>query len=229
MTMKSKQNSDRMNNFFSGVAIILSLLAGIMGAFSVFKIASVEQQVEALNRAVTNQQQAQLTLSQGRTAETASSQSPDSATSETSPKPDNNVAGIQPGQFVQPALESRAAVELLTVKRIQDPETGARDVVNVQFRVRRIGKAGARSIITPTNTTARNPNTGETYDSYRTAGIKADKKPSERRATSGVLLLTVKEGASVDAYVWLKVPEGVNLIDLYIPETQVFRNIPIAS
>jgi predicted PurR-regulated permease PerM len=84
MTMKSKQNSDRMNNFFSGVAIILSLLAGIMGAFSVFKIASVEQQVEALNRAVTNQQQAQLTLSQGRTAETASSQSPDSATSETS-------------------------------------------------------------------------------------------------------------------------------------------------
>jgi hypothetical protein len=227
--MKSEQDSNRMNNFFSGVAVILSLLAGITGAFTVFKLASLEQQVEALNQAITNQQQAQLTPNQGRTAETASSQGLDSITSNTSPTPDSSIANIQPGQFVQPALESRAKVELLTVKRIQDPETGARDVVNVQFRVRRMGKAGAGSVITPVNTTARNPNTGETYDSYRTAGIKADKKPSENRATSSVRLLTVEEGASVDAYVWLKVAEGVNLIDLYIPETQVFRNVPIAS
>ncbi|MBD2121911.1 hypothetical protein [Trichocoleus sp. FACHB-262] len=44
---------------------------------------------------------------------------------------------IQPGQFVQPALDTKAKVELLTVKRIKEPETGNRDVVNVQMHVRR--------------------------------------------------------------------------------------------
>jgi hypothetical protein len=224
-----------MSNFLSGIAVILSLIAGVMGVFTVYKVSSVEQQVGTLNQAIANQRTVQTNLNQGGAAEVPPAQNTASPASEAAPSANNapaannNVVSIQPGQFVQPALENRAEVELLTVKRIQDPETGSRDVVNVQFRVRQTGsKKGG--IITPVNTTARNPETGETYDSYRTAGIKADKKPSESRATSSVLLrYDVSKGASADAYVWMKIPEGVNTVDLYIPETQIFRNVPIAS
>lgn len=216
-----------MSNFLSGVAVILSLIAGLVSAFTVYKASNIEQQIGTLNQAVANQQKAQTTLIPEGTPTANSPQNEVSAASNASATPASGTS-IQPGQFVQPAIENRAEVTLLTVKRIQDPETGARDVVNVQFRVRRTERKG-NGFITPTNTTARNPDTGETYDSYRTAGIKADKKPSEDRATSSVLLLTVKEGASVDAYVWMKIPEGVNTVDLYIEKTQPFRTVPIAS
>ena len=217
-----------MSNFLSGIAVVLSLIAGLMSAFTIYKVSSVEQQVGDLNQSVANQQKVQANSSREGIAETNPPQSSDSTVNNGSLPPANNTA-IQPDQFIQPALENRAEVTLLTVQRIQDPDTADSDVVNVQFRVRRMGRAGTTSVITPVNTTARNPDTGETYDSYRTAGIKADKEPSEDRATSGILLVTVEEGASVDGYVWLKVPKGVNTVDIYIPETQPFRNVPISS
>jgi hypothetical protein len=218
-----------MSNFLSGIAVVLSLLASLMGVFTVYKVSTVEQQVGALNQTVANQPKIKTNPTQGGTTETIPPQnSVSSVASNASPTP-ASAASIQPGQFVQPALGNRAELTLLNVKRIQDPETGNRDVVNVLFRVRRTGDAGASSVITPVNTSARNPDTGETYDSYYAAGINADKRPSENRATNGVLLVTVKEGASVDAYVWLKIPEGVNTVDIYIPDTQPFRNVPIAS
>jgi cytoskeletal protein RodZ len=218
-----------MSNFFSGIAVVISLISGLTGVFTVFKVSSIEQQVETLNQSVANQQKAQTNLAQEGTAEAPTPQDPKSITNEASPAATNAVTSIQPGQFVQPAIENTAEVTLLTVKRIQDPETGARDVVNVQFRVRRVGRAGVGSIITPVNTKARNPDTGETYDSYRTAGVKAGKRPSENRATLGLTVLRFRENASVDAYVWMKIPEGVNIVDIYIPATQPFRNVPIAS
>jgi len=53
---------------------------------------------------------------------------------------------------------------LLSVKRIQDPELKTRDVVNVQFRIRRLAdQVGGQNIISPGQTTARNPDTSETY------------------------------------------------------------------
>jgi cytoskeletal protein RodZ len=222
-----------MSNFLSSIAVIFSLIAGVMSIFNIYKVSGIEQQIGTLNQSISNQQEAQKNLASGGIAETTPPQETAEAATSNAPPTPANVTSIQPGQFVQPALENRAEVTLLTAKRIQDPDTAARDVVNVQFRVRRMGKAGITSIISPVNTAARNPDTGETYDSYRdsyrTAGIKADKEPSEDRATSGVPLVSVEEGASVDAYVWLKVPEEVNIIDIYIPKTQPFRNVPIAN
>jgi hypothetical protein len=56
-------------------------------------------------------------------------------------------------------------VELLSVKRIQDPELKTRDVVNVQLRIRRMKpeRATGSDTITIGSTTARNPDTSETY------------------------------------------------------------------
>ncbi len=221
-----------MNNFLAGMAVALSFLAGLASSFTVYKVSSIEQQVEAINQSVAEHQaeQAEQTGSPpAQSSDSVSLQDPGVVANVPASNVAGNSASIQPGQFVQPALGDGAKVELLSAQRIQDPKTGKRDVVNVQFRVRRVRDPRVTSFITPVNTTARNPETGEVYDSYRTAAIKADKDRSEDRATLSVLLRSIKEGASADAYVWLKIPEGVNTVDLYIPETQVFRNVPIAG
>lgn len=138
----------------------------------------------------------------------------------TASAPRRNV-GILPGQFVQPALGTKAQVELLSVKRVADPELRTRDVVNVQMRVRRLATDNivGSDIISVGGTTARNPVTSETYKAVDLLN----------RSTGNVSLYLLRPQASGDAYVWLRVPEGTNTLDIYIPETQAFKNVPISN
>jgi hypothetical protein len=218
--MESQKRNNGMNNFFSGIAVVLSTFACLIGGFTLYKVASLEQKVETLSQTAANLEKAQASLSQNSTPENTPSQSTVPTPSD-SPVPPVNNTGIQPGQFVQFAFGNKAQIELLAVKRIKDPETGTRDVVNVQFRARRLvrdGETNPYGLISMDNTTARNPDTSETY-----------KALGSQKSTGYVNLNSVKRGASVDAYVWLKVPEGANALDIYIPETQVFKNVSIAS
>lgn len=134
--------------------------------------------------------------------------------------PSENI-GIQPGQYVQPALGTKGQVELLSVKRIEDPETKARNVVNVQMRIRRIeaDRVSGSDIISVGSTTARNPETSETYQAVNVI----------ERSTSAVSLFLMRPGSSADAYLWLRVPEGVNTMNIYVPDTQAFKNVPISN
>lgn len=133
----------------------------------------------------------------------------------------NTSIGVQPGQFVQPAFGTKGQVELLSVKRIQDPDTGASNVVNVQMRIRRVepDRVFGGDAIYVGGTTARNPETSETYKAVKLI----------ERSTGSVSLFSMRAGASADAYVWLRVPEGTNTIDIYVPDTQAFKNVPIAN
>ncbi|MEP0871706.1 hypothetical protein NDA01_17985 [Trichocoleus desertorum AS-A10] len=45
----------------------------------------------------------------------------------------------------------------------------------------------------------------------------------------GISLFQLRLSASADAYVWLRIPEGVNAIDIFIPETAAFKDVPIAN
>lgn len=146
---------------------------------------------------------------------------PQSPTIQTHQVATNTSIGVQPGQFVQPAFGTKGQVELLSVKRIQDPETKARNVVNVQMRIRRIepDRVSGSNLIIVGSTTARNPETSETYKAVNLI----------ERSTSAVSLFSMRPGASADAYVWLRVPEGTNTIDIYVPDTQAFKNVPIAN
>ncbi|MBD1899110.1 hypothetical protein NDI44_07880 [Trichocoleus sp. DQ-A3] len=139
----------------------------------------------------------------------------------TAPAAPASSADIQPGQFVQPALGTKGQVELLSVKRIQDPDSRNRDVVNVQMRVRRLSadRVVGGDIITVGGTTGRNPETSETYKAVDLIN----------RSTGTVSLFQLRPQASADAYVWLRVPENVNSIDLYVPEVQAFKNVPISK
>lgn len=126
-------------------------------------------------------------------------------------------SGVQPGQFVQSALNNKAQVELLKVNRI----LGQRDVVNVQVRLRalRPDKAVGSDSIYMGGTTARNPETSETYKDVN----------GESTGSVSLFQMRLQNQSSADAYVWLRVPEGVNIIDIYMPNTQAFKNVPIAS
>ena len=126
-------------------------------------------------------------------------------------------SGVQFGQFVQYAFRNKAHVELLKVNRIK-----GRDVVNVQFRVRLltpVKTTDGTDIINPIGTTARNPETSETYVAV----------PKQATESVALFSMSVNKQKTVDGYVWLKVPEGVNTLNIYIPNTSAFQNVPVST
>jgi hypothetical protein len=68
------------------------------------------------------------------------------------------------------------------------------------------------------DTVARNPDTSETYEAV-----------SVERSTSVVYPCDMQPGSSADAYVWMAIPEGVNAVDIFIPHTGAFKNVPITN
>ena len=215
-----------MSNFLSGIAVVLSILAIVGSGFSAYQVFELREEVNAI---------ANSNSGSTPTGEPTSSPTPDadstptvgptfSPTSTASPVPTTEATStnpkIQPGQFVQPAFNTKAQVELLSVRRVADPETGSRNVVNVQFRLRRVASPTDPDIdvLNPSAITARNPNTNETY-----------KAVSPKRATPSVDFGGIGQGASADAYVWLQVPQGINTLDIYIPNAQPFKGVPVSN
>lgn len=199
-----------MSTFLSSVAVFLSTLALLCGGYAAYQVHTFQQTVGAnTTNSLSNPTQ---------TASPIEASTPSPATT----TPASIVAqAITPGQFVQPAFGNKAKVELLSVKRIKDPETGNRDVVNVQMRIRRAAddnSVTATDVISVSSATARNPDTSETYK-----GVKLE------RATGPVSLSQLRPNSSADAYVWLKVTDGVNNLDIFVPDTGAFKNVPISN
>lgn len=208
-----------MSNFLSGIAVVLSALAFIVSGFTAYQVFGLRQAIESADPATRQ------ALSPAQPAPTPSVDGGSTSSQDTALVPNvasqaaGGITEIQPGQFVQNAFGTKAQVELLSVKRIKDPEVGTPDVVNVQFRIRRLAaEITGTGGIGVSQTTARNPETSEIY-----------KAVSYDRSTGTLTLFTLRRGASADAYVWLRVPEGVSTLDILIPETGAFKNVPISS
>lgn len=217
-----KENSS--NSILTTLSFTLSVLALLASGFAVYQVQSRPSAPTSVSNVSPNPTNVagagsnQPTASTTASVPTANAPVSEPIQSPTSTAPVAN-AGIQPKQFVQPAFGSDAEVELLNVKRIQDRETGQRDIVNVQFRLRRISRDNpSPQDLSPGQITARNPDTSEAYEA-------ADLDHS----TDLILLSQVKPGTSVDAYVWLRVPEDVTTIDILIPRTQAFQSVPITN
>jgi len=194
------------------VAVLLSTLALGCSGYVAYEVFTLR---ETLNATKTNTLSNSTPTQVPSPTTTTSSQEPTA-----SPSPATaTTSAIQPGQFVQPAFGKKAEVELLSAKRIKDPQTGNRDVINVQMRIRRLATDGVvgSDIISISSTTARNPDTSETYK-----GVALD------RSTGSVSLFQVRPQASADAYIWLRVPDGVNNLDIFVPDTAAFKNVPIS-
>ncbi|MBC1221141.1 hypothetical protein GNF10_03540 [Nostoc sp. UCD121] len=198
-----------MSTFLSGVAVLLSTLALGCSGYVAYEVFTLRQTLNASNT-VSNTIPTQVPSPTATTSPQATiSPSPTSATT----------SAISPGQFVQPAFGKKAEVELLSAKRIKDPETGNRDVVNLQMRIRRLATDGiVGDIISVASTTARNVETSVTY-----------KGVALNRSTGSVSLFQVRPQASADAYIWLRVPDGVNNLDIFVPDTAAFKNVPISN
>lgn len=200
-----------MSNFLSGIAVILSILALGFSGFTAYQVFTLQEKIAAIS---SNASTGTSGTSQPETTAPVSS-----AASDTTATAPAATSGIQPGQFVQSAIGNKAKLELLAVKRITDPEAKTRDVVNVQMRIRRLtSEVSPSDAINVAGTKARNPDTSETYEPV-----------DYERSSGSVNLYFVRKNASSDAYVWLRIPEGVTAIDLFIPDTGAFKNVPISS
>ncbi len=204
-----RNRGNGVSTFLSGVAVLLSTLALGCSGYVAYEVFTLRQTLNATSTA-SNTIPTQVPSPTATTSPQATiSPSPASATT----------SAISPGQFVQPAFGKKAEVELLSAKRIKDPETGNRDVVNLQMRIRRLATDGVvgSDIISVASTTARNPDTSVTY-----------KGVALNRSTGSVSLFQVRPQASADAYIWLRVPDGINNLDIFVPDTAAFKNVPIS-
>lgn len=204
-----------MSNFLSGIAVFASFLALIVSGFNVFQIQSLQQKIDTAVATLSNTASSTNSTVNTNPVPNQTQSVPNSTTSAT-----NSSSGVQPGQFVRNAFSNLAQVELLKVNRVPG-QTGK---VNVSMRIRlKPGTENEGGLITKSiyfaSTTARDPATGETYNA------QADK------ATPGVnlKLMAINEQASADAYVWLNVPDSVNVIDIYVPDTEAFTGVAIAN
>lgn len=211
-TPKAEQPSAKRTNIvLPSIAIALSTLALLGTGVTLQQISQLGQTIKELKTAASK-------TSIAANPETV--KAPSSNTSNPAPPVILSSPEITPGQFVQAAFGKEAQVELLSVKRIQNSESGQRDVVNVQMRIRRLAPDDVYgdNSINVAATTARNPETSQTFEAV---GLD--------RSTGPVSLSSMRKGASADAYVWLKIPEGVNTIDLFVPDTKAFTTVPISN
>lgn len=231
---ESRSRGNGVSNFLSGVAVLLSTLALLFSGFTAYQVFTLQQTLKAAGNTASgsaiapNQPYSAQTPNPaaygGNTASvnppvgTVSTSAPvlSTAPTMTAGAPSSS-AEIQPGQFVQSAFRNKAQIELLKVNRIP----GQRDVVNVQIRIRalRPDKAVGSDAIYMGGTTARNPLTSETYEAVQ----------GESTDSVSLFSMRLNKQTSADAYVWLQVPEGVNTLDIYLPNTQAFQNVPISS
>jgi hypothetical protein len=229
---QNKFKKNKMSNIVSGTAVLLSAISLAFSGFATYqlfeqqkKFGTIETTLNELKNSNTNSSfTSQQNLQQSNLGTANSNDITNSLPTELEQKPSditsNNNVTIQPGQFVQFAFKDNAKVEILSFKRIQNPETQKRDVVNLQMRVRLVGECetGCNNYIRSSDTKARNPDTSETYEAV-----------SRERSTGNINLFLLKPGSSVDAYVWMKIPEGVSNVDIFAPNTAAFKNVPITN
>lgn len=201
------QNSHRTANRLSTLALVFSLLALGLSGFAVYQILETRQNAETTPN------------STNEAASSVAKASPQS-NSEPTAAPSPTTTSGQPGQRIQPARDAKGEVELLSAQRIADPESGTRDIVNVQFRVRRLSEnVSAYDFINIGGTTGNNPDTNETFNPVDPV----------KRSTGPVSLEGMRKGASADAYVWIRVPEGISTINVSVPETETFQAVEITK
>ena len=117
---------------------------------------------------------------------------------------------------MQPAFGGRARIELLQVNRIQHPTTGKKNLVNVQFQINRVAdRMFGNDWFNPRAIKSRNPETSEVGTIAQSAGT--------------VELEKINKEKPMKTNVWLYVPDGVNAIDIIMPQTQIFENVPIKN
>ncbi|WP_019504550.1 hypothetical protein [Pleurocapsa sp. PCC 7319] len=214
-----------MSNFLSGISITLSAIALAVSGWTAYQLSQLNLLIDQQQNTITEQQNTntqqqdkitQLTQKIEQNKALISSDTTQQLNSvSTTSKAQNNV--IQPGQFVRQGFDNKIKIELQSVKRIQNPDSEEKNVVVVQMRIRRIVPKGKVDAISLNQSRGRNPETSEVY------------RTIQNKSTSFTYINDLPQDSWGNAYFWLKVPEGINVIDIVIPETAIFEAVPISS
>ncbi|MEO1764589.1 MAG: hypothetical protein AAFR83_22115 [Cyanobacteria bacterium J06629_18] len=220
-----------MKNFLSFLSTTFSGLAFVATIFLISQILEVKKSVDSLSESVTANSQELKTIAVSNNTATNNStpiistenksleqQTPEPA-DETNLNPIQNQTSsesIEPGQFVNVGYNNQLKIEILSAKRIENPKTGKKDIVNFNLRVKR-QVAEAQGYLSLSRVKGRNP---ETSEDYRTVTNKS---------TSTTRIRRLPDNAWANGYFWLKVPENVNSVDIVIPQTAIFKQVPISD
>lgn len=127
----------------------------------------------------------------------------------------NRSQQVQPGQFVQSAYEGGGQVEILSAYRGSNPEQ-----VHVRLSVKRLQpRIQGNGDINLLDAKAINTRTNMSY------GVANVRTPGNEP----ILLYRLPLEQATQATLTLAVPAELRRIDLSIPHTDVFRNVPIAQ
>jgi hypothetical protein len=123
-----------MNNFLSTIAVLLSAISLAFSGFTTYQLFEQQKQFSSLEKTISQLQKQSNDLE--KQANEIQQQSNQVQNNPQVNSPAASSSSIQPEQFVQFAFKDTAKVELLSLNRIQDPDTKLRNVVNVQMRIR---------------------------------------------------------------------------------------------
>ena len=201
---ESQRQNSANGHLLSRVAILFSLMALALSGFAIYQV----KQLQQVTPPVTSTPQSKINPDTSSPTSTAT----------TSPA---TSAPTEPGKLVQLALDNKAEVTLLTAERIQDPDTGNFDVVNVKLRIRRLAEnVSAYDFINVGGAVAQEPeSTIATYEPVDPI----------KKSTGPISLQGIRKGASVDAYVWLRVPEGVSTLNIRVPGAEAFEAVKVIN
>ena len=242
-----KQQRYSKLNFLSSISLICSIVSILCSSFLFYNFLTLQRELkttrQTLNQVVaapnststsstnqhstsdssTNQKSESVDIASSSSKELANSA--ENQTTQSTNQTSVEVAEVKPGMYVNSGFDEKAQVELLQVNRIQNPNTGLKDLVNVRFRLRRVAdEVLANDGISARKISAREPFTSEDYQPFVDSQRGADSMTE-----NPIMLENIPKGGSVDAYVWLIIPEGVKAIDLLIPEVKDFDKVPISD
>jgi hypothetical protein len=123
---------------------------------------------------------------------------------------------VEPGRFLKPAYGGAGEVELLSVQRASTTDSS---LVNVAMRIHRLDD--------------RVPGVGD-LDLFEVVAINS--RTNERYPTLNAQsplgqtfsIYSLRPDQSVNVNVTVRVPANLNRIDLSVPQTSLFRGVPIA-
>nr|WP_290227713.1 hypothetical protein [Trichocoleus desertorum] len=205
----SQRQNSANGNLLSKVAILFSVMALTFSGFAIYQV----KQLQAPAPSATKTPQSKINPDASSSTSATTTSPTTSATTD--------IATTEPGKLVQLALDNKAEVTLLTAERIQDPDTGNSDVVNVKLRIRRLAEnVSAYDFINVGGAVAQEPES--TIATYQPVD-------PIKKSTGPISLQGIRKEASADAYVWLRVPEGVSTLNIRVPGAEVFEAVKIVN
>ncbi|MBW4537555.1 MAG: hypothetical protein KME43_00260 [Myxacorys chilensis ATA2-1-KO14] len=216
-----RSSGGTLNDIASGLALVLSVFAFFLSGFALLQMANMRRQVEGVRSPTSSAVTNSFAGTGGGSTPSNSTQS-GSFVERVRQSVPSQAQTIEPGKFVQATLEGNGQVEILSAERTAEPA----NLVNLRVRFERASRStgsppsaeGGDNILLG-DAIALNTRTNRSFPvvDFQTAGDEP------------ISLERLRPGESTEATLAFRVPADLERVDVRIPGTNVFRNVPISS